>query len=68
MWPHSLKLKEGLFESMGVLVWWLKKIQVEANKEQGKKNSQSCETMVLKIMTEIYDCFLPQQNGAQLEG
>lgn len=53
-------------------VWWFwfggSKIQTEADKEQAKKNSQSCETLLLKIMTEIYDCFLPQQKAAQLEG
>lgn len=54
---HPLTFK-GLFESM--LVWFGdQKIQVETNNEQAKKNSQSCETLLFKIMTEIYDCFLP---------
>lgn len=54
---HILKFK-GLFKSM-VVCFGDQKIQVEANKEQAKKNSQSCETLLFKIMTEIYDCFLP---------
>lgn len=72
MGSHPLKFK-GLFKNTVVSVCrgdeeGDQQIQVEANKEQAKKNSQSCETLLLKIMTEIYDCFLPRQKGAQLEG
>lgn len=62
---------KGLFKNMAFSVCWGvggQKLHVEANKEQAQKNSQSCETLLLKIMTEIYDCFLYRQKGAQLEG
>lgn len=44
------------------------KIQVKTNKEQAQKISKAVKPLLLKIMTEIYDCFLPRQKGAQLEG
>ena len=56
----SLKLIGGLFKSMAVFSSGDSKIQLEANKEQVKKNSPNCETLLLKIVTKIYDCFLPQ--------
>lgn len=63
---HPLKSKEGWFKSMVVSVWRIKNSS-KANKEQAKKNPQSCAALLLKMMTEIDDGFLPQQKGAQLE-
>lgn len=65
---QPLKFEGGLLKSLAV--WGLgdPEIQVEAHKERVTQNSQSRETLLLKIMTEIYDCFLPRQKGAQLEG
>lgn len=65
---QPLKFTRGLSKCIAVFGLEEPKLQVEANKEQVKKNSQNCETLLLKIMTKIYDRFLPQQKGAQLEG
>lgn len=65
---QPLTFTRGLSKCIAVFGLGEPKLQVEANKEQVKKNSQNCETLLLKIMTKIYDRFLPQQKGAQLEG
>lgn len=46
----------------------IQKFKSKVNKEKVKKNSPNCELLLTQIMTEIYDCFLPGQKGAQLEG
>ena len=64
---QPLKSIGGLFKCIAVFGLGEPKIQVEANKEEEKNNSPNCETLLLKIMTKIYDCFLPQQKGTQSE-
>lgn len=62
---------KGLFKNTAVSVWAAggnQKIHIKANKEQAQKMSKAVKPLLLKIMTEIYDRFLPRQKGAQLEG